>query len=490
MPNEQIDDLAALQQRLGTGLNVPPEKRDRFLAAYKLADAAFKAAGYSDDDASARAVGVATTRLDDAYETVAINDEADATKFEDGDLRLIVDAVEDFRVVRHDADTGTLTIDVPLLKLTALSYTYADGVTVFEAKRPEDFTTPRFLSGIPGKPVTQIHPRKHFSSIPDAPHIEAMTPEEAASRTFGVHHLSNDSVWVEGNKVWARVTLFEPKLVNDVLLGAMRQVSTGIVARVIDEVGEIDGVKYTRRQVRPVYDHLAFVPRGRCGPECAAKVDGTIQGEDDKTSRREDMSKEGEGKAPEQEIEDQAPRLLRIGDAQIALCPKLTAEQVADAQAKIDALIAEKTTATQKVVDMQKDVDRLQGANDGAGARIAALEGEVNALKDSAGAIDDRFDERVEIVTWVHDNVPDYEHKGKTIAQMKADAVKALVPDVKLDGKSEEYVAGLFDALRDQRANPVGENNLRGRNDSPDNEDETAPRRNLHRKPAKPAGTK
>jgi hypothetical protein len=154
--------------------------------------------------------------------------------FQLDDHEMRVDSVDEVRVVRHDAETGTLTLDLPIVKLTALPYRDSVGNEVFEAKRPEDFTTPRFLGGIPGKPITQLHPTKHFHQIPDAPHLPAMAPDEANARTYGVHHKGQDSVWVVNDRIWSRVTLFEPRLVQDVLLGNSREVSTGIVARVVD----------------------------------------------------------------------------------------------------------------------------------------------------------------------------------------------------------------------------------------------------------------
>jgi hypothetical protein len=401
--------------------------------------------------------------------------------------RLRVDSVDEVRVVRHDAETGTLTIELPIAKLTALPYRDESGATVFEAKRPEDFTTPRFLSSIPGKPVTQIHPAKHFHQVPDAPHLSVMTAEEGASRTFGVHHQSQDSVWVDGDRIWSRVTLFEPKLVQDVLLGTTREVSTGIVARVIDEEGELNGVHYSRRQVDPVYDHLAFVPRGRCGPECAALLDGAIQVDETKMEGKT-MSKED--KAPD--ADETKSQVLRIGDAKdaptIALCPKVTADDAAAFQTKIDAEATARKAAEANAVELQKKIDALQGANDGAEGRIKALEAQVGALKTTDDTLDARLDERLEMAAWMRGHVDDeYSPKGKSVVDMRKDALTALISGIDLKDKSPEYVAARFDALKDELAAPVGKNDLRGA--APKNDEGEAPSRrgSLWRDPTKKA---
>jgi hypothetical protein len=52
---------------------------------------------------------------------------------------------------------------------------------------------------------------------------------------------------------------------------------------------------------------------------------------------------------------------------------------------------------------------------------------------------------------------------------MRRDTLQALVPDLKLDGKSDEYVTARLDAALELRANPTGPNDLREpKNDAAD----------------------
>ena len=408
-----------------------------------------------------------------------------------------IDAISEFRVVRHDEDTGLLTLDIPIIQFKALPYLDGSGQVVWEAKLAKDFATPAYLSTLPGRPITRLHPTgRVFDGLGV---IEEMTPEESAQRTLGLHHKDDRAHWVEDGKVWSRVTLFEPSLVQDVLLHKEREVSVGVLAISVDEEGDdAFGQHYTKRQTQPIHDHTAFVPRGRCGPECAVVLDGAVQAKKSTGGTMTQKNKQDAGTPPAGE-----PRVLQIVDAadeaqslSITLCPDVAEDAAKAFQDRIDAILKDRIDAEAKITELNGQVEQLTGAKDGADGEITALRQKVTDLETAQTAFNDGLDERMialaderaEMITFVEDNMPDdYDYHGKPIAQIKRDAltehygedVLSPIKD-KSDEYSNAFVDVRFDALKDELAQPTGPRQVRSTKDGSDNET-TDPRQALHR---------
>ncbi|GEM_PF-2895698 len=403
-----------------------------------------------------------------------------------------IDQIDEIQVVRHDEDLGLLTVDMTILKFQVLPYRDASGEVVMEALLPKDYATPAYLSTIPGKPITDLHPAAHFRGYGV---VDELSPKEQAARTYGIHHLDDRAHWVDGDRIRSRATLFEPSLIQDVLLGGRREVSAGRLAAVIDEQGDFAGRHYARRQTNPIHDHTAFVPKGRCGPECAVVLDGAIQVDESTTggtmTQETKKGKAGAGNAPP----EGDARTLQIADAtdetksmQIALPPEVKDDDAKAFQARIDEILQANTDAVAKVDELTKEVERLTGAKDGANDELAALKQQVAELKTGQTALDDGFDarvdERAEMIAVMRELVPDYAHRGKSIVDMQRDALQAHDPELDLEGKSDEYIAGRFEQLQAAQAEPVGARTLRSTEDESDDGEEN-PRTSMYRDPTK-----
>ena len=213
-----------------------------------------------------------------------------------------------------------------------------------------------------------------------------------------------------------------------------------------------------------------------------------------------EKSKQDGGQTPPGSSAEE-PRVLQIADAAdetksltITLCPDVKEDDAATWQTRIDEILQARIDAEAKIVDLNKQIEQLTGAKDGADSELETLRQKVSDLETAQTTLDDGLDERMialaderaVMIAFMADAVPDYAHQGKSIAQMRRDALEAYFDDLDLKGKSDDYIAGRFEQLKDSLAEPVGDRQMRSTNDGDDTKD-VDPRQNLHRDPSKAA---
>lgn len=376
------------------------------------------------------------------------------------------------RVVRYDEDTGLLVADVPIAKLTVLPYLDSTGQVVHELKHPRDFASPAFLATIPGKPIVDGH-------APGGIPYDELDEEGRARYTCGFTHTAPGSVWVEDSLIYAREVVFDEQLIAGIRSGEKVQVSTGIWSLVTDEEGVYDGVAYQRRQTKPMLDHLAHVAQGRCGPECAVVLDGAIE-------ISESTNEEGGNGMEEKESKNEQTTTLelKLDEATIALCPDAKAEDVTAFQAAIDAVIQAKTDALTKVTELTTQLDAAKGEGDGKDVVIKTLQGELKTVQEAQTKFDEgldtRLDERIDMIAFMRELDPEYDHRTKTVQDMRVDALKHFDETFEPKDLSEDYVKASFDTvqkfLEKQRKDPTGVFDLRAPRGDEGDEDEAQKR--------------
>ena len=148
---------------------------------------------------------------------------------------------------------------------------------------------------------------------------------------------------------------------------------------------------------------------------------------------------------------------LRIDSIDVQV-PKQSAQLVEQAIAKRDGEIAK---LTKEAGESKAKLDTLQGELDGTKKK---LEDAVDPKRfDAAVAA------RIELVDKAR-KVLGTEEKldGKSARQLKEMCIQKVTPDIKLDGKSEEYVQALFDTLPTRNDNDDDDLDAGGRKDSDD----------------------
>ena len=311
-------------------------------------------------------------------------------------------------------------------------YRDAQGRTVRELRPPEEVMHADSLASFGLMPVTNEHPS------------ELLTADNA--KQYAVGSVS-ESVVPEGDKVRAVLMITDASAI-EALDAGKSELSCGYTADVAIEPGTWRGQKYDAVQRNIRGNHVALVDAGRAGPACAIRMDAA-------------------GAA--QEITMNEEVMIELGGAQYSVPADLAAEWVKmleskglkpvmgdakpDASAEIAAV---KADAQRKLDQMQARVDALQSVD----ASKAMREAITREIREEL-AVDElakRFDADVS--------------DAKNTTEKRRKVAAKLVPSIKLDGKSPEYVSALLDVLVTTREEQTAASPRTGfRADAQDNQD-------------------
>ena len=118
--------------------------------------------------------------------------------------------------------------------------------------------------------------------------------------------------------------------------------------------------------------------------------------------------------------------------------------------AKLDALVAS-----------QKEVETLKGKTDGLEVELKKKDEEIKALKDatlSEKQILERADSLLKIHAFAKKILgEEVKLDGVDIASIKKQVVQKVLPDVKVDEKSDTYIDGVFDTLQQKAKDGAGD---------------------------------
>ncbi len=215
------------------------------------------------------------------------------------------------------------------------------------------------------------------------------------------------SVEFDGTFLKGKLAIQSKSLLDKIERNERREVSMGYYSdTVFEDATAPDGTAYHARRVSIVHNHTAILPRGRHGPQVCLALDSM--------------------EIPTEE------------DTNVTVKLKIKGVEVdADkAQAVIDALEAELVVANKSATDTR-----------------AALDAKDKEMKEAVS--DEALDKRVE------KKLAD-EKAAKEKAE-RLQAVKDGYPGLELEGKSAEFVDGLFQGLEKlKEADPDGIKRLRG----------------------------
>lgn len=393
----------------------------------------------------------------------------------DGLLRedvLRVDYAE-AEVVRFDEDTGVLVVDTPIAQLTVLPYSDGQGGVVHELLHPTDFATAAFLNGIPGKPITDGHPGRAMAM---------MDEDDQAELSLGWTHKDPKFTRVDGDRIWTREVVYDQQLIEDILAGKKRQVSVGRRVLVKDETGTYNGLPYQRRQVDPIFDHLAHVPLGRCGSACAVP-------RTDRMDAVQVIEQQGgnthEGMEGGQTMTDKARTYQLTEDVVMTFCGDASEEDVTAWTAALNKLKTDAAETAQlrtdkeglesQVSELQTKADKAEGTADGTADVVKALQTKVDELEgklaeagnQTLDRMDAAIDERLALVRQAEVIVGDeYEFSGKDAKTIRMDILKHLDPKFDPTDRSDDYIQARFDVavatFMDSMGEPTGNRSLRG----------------------------
>lgn len=286
-----------------------------------------------------------------------------------------------------------------------------------QLRHPEEVFAETTLKTLMGLPATNNHPE------------ELVSPENASDLVVGMTSDTPKKISLDGDPeeyVQQLVSFFDPAAIKQIHDGEKRELSLGYTCELEDSQGEWNGVKYDFIQRKISYNHLSLVDRARGGAQCKVLLDGKEISEDlnincDGLSFIEEPNERVEMKkfivdGKEVEVSDEVHALLT--------------RQQKDA-----------TTAINDLASVKSESDKLQAKCDSfeETQKKVTDEGDKKAFTEAVSA-------RVDLVSKGQKVVGDSDDLSiLSDREIKEKVIKHISPDVKLDGKSDDYVQARFD---------------------------------------------
>lgn len=159
----------------------------------------------------------------------------------------------------YRADQGHVRFDCYATRTGVFRYRDANGSERLELRHPDEVFNPDSLNSWGGLPLTLGHPP------------ELVTPDNF--QKYGVGTVG-DEVDTSINPYIRLVGNVQRSDAIKAIDKGIREISLGYTCDVSEEAGTYNGEIYTHRQRNIRGNHMAIVPKGRAGSECAIRVDG------------------------------------------------------------------------------------------------------------------------------------------------------------------------------------------------------------------------
>lgn len=342
--------------------------------------------------------------------------------------RTVHDVTEVYRldVGRLDAaertPQGGLRVPAYLTRVGVFEYQTTDGKTIRELRPAEEVFSEDSLASLRGAPVTDLHPSEM---------VRTDTWRDLARGNVG------DDVRADARFVAATLYIQDGNLVDAVERGDRREISCGYTCQVEESSGVFDGQSYDRIQRRIRYNHAALGPRnwGRAGsdvalrldasgnaiaPDVSGRAEGTPMGEPTKVERIDGVeyvvdSDQHKAVVSLRAERDKAQARADAADAEV----KSTKDLLATEKKRQDGLAA----------DFVAELIDLLGT-----AQKAGLEPDGDEMMDEeeAPAEEEATDSKTKV-------------RRFNVDKARRAVIAKVNPEVKLDGKSPEYLRAAYD---------------------------------------------
>lgn len=316
------------------------------------------------------------------------------------------------------------------------NYLKPDGSVRRELRHPEDVFDSNSMRSLAGKCVTDEHPYEPLDANNTAKYSRGWT---------------GDQVRRNGDNVEVHVTITDAALIQQIVKGEKEQVSCGYFCDMDETPGEWQGERYDARQRNISYNHLASVPLGRAGPENKVRMDAA-------DAFMVDAEKKNDGGTSAVVLDPNEDKTKKQKENPMAKIKIDGVEyEVADGlapviMAKIDALAKANDAVTAK----SKEIEGLQGKFDASDAELKKAVTRADEAEKASKISDKEILSRADSLNKVREfgkKTLDKDFKDDMdVAAVKKAVVAKLMPDVKLDSKSEAYIDAAFDVLASKEA--------------------------------------
>jgi uncharacterized protein len=159
----------------------------------------------------------------------------------------------------YRSDQGHIRFDCYATRTGVFRYRNEDGSERLELRHPDDVFHPDHLASLGGLPETLSHPPV------------LVTPDNFQQYGVGV---VGDEVDISTNPYIRLIGNVQRADAIKAIDQGIREISLGYTCDVEEVAGVYNGEAYTHRQRNLRGNHMAIVPKGRAGKDCAIRVDG------------------------------------------------------------------------------------------------------------------------------------------------------------------------------------------------------------------------
>lgn len=292
-------------------------------------------------------------------------------------------------------------------------YPQADGSVWLELRHPDDVFDPASLASLDGIALTNDHPSVGVS----ADNYQFLTVGSVTSPSHDAYHVT------------AKLSVNQKQAQADVQAGK-RALSCGYDCELVREGGVYLGMPYTHRQKKIRYNHVAIVDVGRAGDAAKLRMD-SVQVHQPTKPIKEKLMK------------------IRLDHS------------AGGAEAEVESAVATEFGALKNLVETAKEsravaeasVVATKAALDTAEGKLAAAEAEKVGLTSklekamSLDAVEAAVKERVELIDSAKAVGVKVEANWDS-KKIKESVVALAFPAIALEGKSDEFITGVFDSAK------------------------------------------
>jgi hypothetical protein len=357
-------------------------------------------------------------------------------------LRIVVSRADDAEAAI--TDEGWLEIrDAVIARAGVLEYRLGDGRILKELRDPAVIHTDEALASYEGRPVLLAeHPRDNQGRV-------TLATEENTAQLPVIGSLRNvrastatDNDGKSHQVTVADVLIWHPDGINAARQG-VRGFSVGYRTKVQMTPGVFDGEAYDTRQAADLGNHVVLTATPRAGDITEFRMDSHTAIADTTTGSASSLTggptmATYSLRGTEGEVSD---NLVTVLDAEM--------KKADDMAAEIEALKAERDELAARVAKLEEEHSEMMEEPEADMAHGKKKDEEEEEMMgdtaDISAQVETMVQERLALIDQSRSILPQsYVFAGKLPAEIRADAVSAVIPDMDVTGLSEEEIKGAY----------------------------------------------
>lgn len=330
---------------------------------------------------------------------------------------------------------GFLKADAVLTRAGIFNYIQDDKTVRRELRHPDVVFNKDNLESLQMAPLTLGHPS------------EAVTADNFQQHAVG--YIGQD-VRRDGDFVRATVIVTDAKTIKAIKEDGWNQLSCGYDAEMDMTPGVFRGQKYDVAQISMEYNHSAFVPNGRAGPDVEIKLDAGDAIQDD------DFAFPQEGDKQQNQKKELPMKKLSMDG------------MTWEVEENLHQAVTNKLDSVQKeTAALKTEVEGMKAKADAKDADTKTLQTKLDeAIKNTNDeSVQQLVKERVALETSATKFLKeDVKLDKMSDADIKAAVIASVYPDLKLDEKSDDYIQAMFDASLQSKADASDDGKNKNKN--------------------------